>query len=137
MRAWDLAMFIIMVEMSIGFLGGIGFYPNDASGQPVDYLKSEQGGSIITFQKNITDENFIANRELGIADYFKFGLDWIFASWNMLIQIIIAFVGISFILYKQFNIPIELCVFIQGIVYLIYTWGFIQWRSGRGGRSFE
>jgi hypothetical protein len=133
----DLAVLIIMIEMSIGFLAGIGYYPNDASGESVDYLRADQGGVVSTFQKNITDEDYVSNNELGIGDYLKFGLDWLFASWNMLIMVVKAFVGISFLLYTQFNIPIQLCVFIQGIVWLIYTWGFIQWRSGRGGKAFE
>jgi hypothetical protein len=132
MRAWDLAVFIIMIEMSIGFLAGLqGLYLY------TPYLNADQGGEISTYQQNITDPGGIVKKEVSIGDYLKFGLDWIFASFNMIVMIVTAFVAFSWILYHEFGLPIELCLFIQGIVYLIYTWGFIQWKSGKGGQAFE
>ncbi len=128
MRAWDLAIFVIMIEMSIGFIAGLGFYDHPS-------LMSVQNGEINRYQTENINETFAEKPT--IADYLKFSLDWVFASFNMFIMIVSAFVGISWILYTTFKLPLTLCFFIQGIVYLIYTWGFIQWRSGRGGQAFE
>lgn len=133
MRAWDLAVFVIMIEMSIGFMSGLQFYEGigGAGSLPV-----AQGGEVYRMQhENITET--IALREPGIGDYLKFALNWVFASFNMMITIIRAFFFVSWDLYTVFHLPMTLCLFIQGIVYLIYTWGFIQWRSGRGGQAFE
>lgn len=136
MRAMDLAVFIIMIEMAIGFMGGMHFY-TDKYGEDVDYMQSglAQGGYVRQFQtENITTT--FAEKPT-IADYFKFALDWVFASFNMILMIVGAFFAIGLLLNIQFGLPAYLCVFIQGIVYLIYMWGFIQWRSGRGGQAFE
>jgi hypothetical protein len=136
MRAMDLAVFIIMIEMSIGFLGGMHFYTNEA-GEDVDYMQSglAQGGYVERFQTENISETYA--EKPGIADYFKFALDWVFASFNMILMLVGAFFVIGALLNIQFGLPLYLCVFIQGIVYLIYAWGFIQWRSGRGGQAFE
>jgi hypothetical protein len=141
MRAWDLAVFIIFIEMAIGFFailgddpahGGGGLFPSE--NYTTKYFTPETGGAVYVYQHtNATN----TTGEVGGVDYLKFAIDWIFASFTVLFTIISAFVGISWILYSQFHLEPRLCFLIQGIVYFIYTWAFIQWRSGRGGKAFE
>lgn len=141
MRAWDLAIFIILLEMSIGFLSVLGDSPQNHGGglftkanYTVKYFSGAEGGYITTYQGSNAST---AVGELPKVDPLSFAMDWIFFSFNMLIRIVEAFAAISIVLYRQFHLDPQLCMFIQGIVYLIYTWAFIQWRSGRGGRAFE
>jgi hypothetical protein len=138
MRAWDLAVFVIIIEMSIGFVGILGEAAPKGGGlfhNPDDsYFLPNQGGEISKWQ-NLNATDAVGPTE-GINP-LSFIVDWIFFSFNMLFTMIGAFVAVSWVLYSEFHIAPQLCAFIQGIVYLIYTWAFIQWRSGRGGRAFE
>jgi len=141
MRGWDLAVWVIIIEMSIGFIAVLGDSPAHGGGglftsgnYTTRYFTPETGGAVYQYQHTQ------ANQTTGIVgevDYLKFAIDWIFASFSILLTMISAFVGISYILYTQFNLEPRLCFFIQGLVYFIYTWAFIQWRSGRGGKAFE
>lgn len=130
MRAWDLAVFVIMVEMCLGFLAELpGLY------NAPTLVAHEQGGDIYQWQHSNMNTEF--GTRLTIGDYLKFAMDWVLAGYNMLVTVLTAFFAISLILYRDFGLPSELCFFVQGIVYLIYTWALVQWRSGRGGQAFE
>jgi hypothetical protein len=145
MRAWDLAVFVIFLEMSIGFVtvlgqpeyGQMGLFPNPGN----NYFKADQGGYVKQFQQNVNGSGI--NNDTGAigtipkADILTFGMDFILAGFSTLMMIAGAFVAISWILYSQFHLDPKLCVFIQGIVYIIYLWAFVQWKSGRGGRMYE
>lgn len=132
----NIAVFIIILEMAIGFMASIGYYEGDVFYSPAQ--PGETGMDyIVKAQNNDTLNSEYNPAELTIGDYLKFGIDWIFAGFLILVTIMSAFLGISWILYTTYHLPMVLCVFVQGIIYLIYTWAFVQWRSGRGGAGFE
>jgi hypothetical protein len=137
MRAWDLAVFIILIEMSLGFLSGLhGFYTTQGQG----LYHATQGGAVAGWQQRSSTDEFVAGTEPGGLngfDYLNFAIMWVLASFWMIITVLKAFFVISWDLYFVFGLPASLCAFIQGIVYLIYTWAFVQWKSGRGGQAFE
>jgi len=139
MRAIDLAMFIIILEMSIGFLGSTGDVGLNLYGTHGDYLRRDMSEYSINAQKNTSLGDGLAKTSAPtIADYFLFGAQWLFAGINFFIQIATAFLAISFTLQTKFGIPfIPIGAFVQGIVYLIYMWAIVQWKSGRGGGSFD
>jgi hypothetical protein len=143
MRAWDLAVFIIFAEMMIGFISILGDDPNgpnhggglfSANNYSGQYFAANPGGYVYDYQH--TNATNTTGDKLSV-DYLTFAIDWIFASFNVLFRIVEAFVAISWVLYSQFHLEPRFCLFLQGIVYFIYTWAFIQWRSGRGGKAFE
>lgn len=140
MRAWDLALFVIFLEMSIGFVTVLsedgGLFPNPNN----RYFVAEQGGEIQKYYQNVTSgagNNTGAIGEIPKADILTFGMDFLLAGFRTLMMIAGSFVVISWLLYTQFHIDPKLCIFIQGLVYVIYLWAFVQWKSGRGGRMYE
>ena len=141
MRGWDIAMLIIIMEMSIGFMGtliedeahhGGNLYGNMS--RSVRYFSPEDNAYITQYQTSNASK---AIGDAGAINILTLGMDWILGGWNLLFSIITAFAAISITLNRQFGLDPGLCAFIQGIIYLMYTWMFIQWRSGRGGRAFE
>ena len=139
MRAMNLAVFVIIIEMSIGFLAGIGYYPAHG-GEQANFIQADQKVPYIVNAQASNETTLKTGwmpNGLSGADYLQFTIDWITAGFSMMLKIMQAFLAISTILYTSFHVPTEICVFIQGIVYMIYTWGFIQWQSGRGGGGFE
>jgi hypothetical protein len=131
----DLAMFIIIMEMCIGFLTApnLGLFTKEQIGYVnVDAASNQY---VVQYQSNDSFNTLVAKP--ANVNLLTFAMDWVIAGWTMFLSIVGAFVLISWTLYWTFHLPMEICIFTQGIVYLIYTWGFIQWRSGRGGRYFE
>jgi len=145
MRAIDLAVFVILIEMSIGFLGVIGAgnvntLADGTQTPQVQQMVYEQGGDYGVggrWQQRGSTVALANTTQPSVLDYVRFGIDWISGGFFMLLQIMAAFFAISWVLYTKFKIPMEICVFIQGIVWLIYSWALIQWKSGRGGAQFE
>ena len=139
MRAIDLAMFIIIMEMSLGFLTVIDF-GHVNSGARVDRVMDPERGGDYGVGGTWQNRNSIPSPDSAkpsVVDYLKFGVDWGIAGFFGALQLIGAFVAISWILYTKFQIPMEICVFVQGIIYLIYTWAIIQWKAGRSGGQFD
>jgi hypothetical protein len=122
----DFAFFVIFLEMAIGF---------------VSVLGEADGGHAGQYQQNVTGSGFANSTgtmgEVPKADILTFGMDFILAGFRTLMAIATSFVAFSWLLYSQFGIDPRVCVFIQGIIYIVYLWGFLQWKSGRGGRMFE
>lgn len=146
MRAWDLALFVIFLEMSIGFVTVLAESPENGGGglfhNPDNkYFVPEQGGEISKYQQNVTGVKGTNNTgAIGVipkADILTFGMDFLLAGFSTLLLIAGSFVAISWLLYTQFHLDYKLCIFIQGLVYIIYLWAFVQWKSGRGGRMYE
>ena len=135
MRTMDLAMFIIIMEMCIGFITSpnLGLFNQ----QQVGYIGVDTASNqyVTQYQSNDAFNNLTAKP--ASVNVLTFAIDWIIAGWTMFLSIVTAFGLISLVLYSTFHLPMEICLFVQGIVYLIYTWGFIQWKSGKGGRYFE
>jgi hypothetical protein len=135
----DFALFVIFLEMSIGFVATL----NDANafGNPGNnFFKPEQGGRIAQYHQNVTagaPGEIGAIGEVPKADILTFGMDFILAGFRTLMQIVESFVAFSWILYTQFHVDPGVCVLIQGFIYIVYLYGFLQWKSGRGGRMFE
>jgi len=144
MRGWDVALIIIFMEMSIGFLGvltddeahsggALFLLPNHTT-STIYYFSPEDNQYIKQYQNsNATD----AIKDSASINPLTFIMDWILNGWAILSTVITAFAAISLVLIRQFHLDWRLAMFIQGIIYLMYTWMFIQWRSGRGGRAFE
>jgi hypothetical protein len=139
MRMMDFALFVIFLEMSIGFIVVLG--DSNAFGSPGNnFFKAEQGGKIAQYQQNATPGVAGEIGTMGTvpkADILTFGMDFILAGFQTLMMIAESFVAFSWILYSQFHIDPVVCTFLQGIIYIVYLWGFLQWKSGRGGRMFE
>lgn len=136
MRAMELAVLVIICEMCIGLIASndLGFFPKDTSGRmnSTPFYVATQGGEISRYQ----NESPLGD-DAKQLDYLKLGLDWLFASFNMLIMIFKSFFFISYDLNKKFGLDPVFCIFLQGVIYIIYTLGIIQWKAGRGLGMYE
>jgi hypothetical protein len=139
MRAWDLVVVILLMEMTIGFFAALGELPSEGGGgwlpHADDQYFTPDQDKISKFMGKNASDTWTTDTEQ--VDYLSFAVSWVFASMNMIIDMIAAFTVVSWVLYSQFHLDMGLCMYIQGIVYFIYTWAFIQWRSGRSGRGYE
>jgi hypothetical protein len=137
MRMMDFAILIIFLQVFIGFTiqlgqsqnGQMGLFPNPNN----SFFKGEQGGEIQKYQQSV-------NGTWGTtpeADLITFGMDFILAGFKTLIMIATSFLSISLVLYTQFGLDPKFCAALQVVIYIVYLWGFLQWKSGRGGRMYE
>jgi len=133
MRAFHIILFLIVLQASIVFVSDTGIfnqnYIENASLAKNTYYKSYN----IT---NLSQYNDL-NTEPSTWDYFTISARWIIEGFFLFIKIIFAIAFIFPLLISIFNVPTSLAAFIQGGIYVIYLWGYMQWKSGKSTKYME
>ena len=132
MRAFQIALFLMILQASVVFVTDAGIFEHS-------YLENASlaKNTYSTYSlSNITDYTGDAT-EPSTWDYFTISVRWIVDGLFMIIK---AFVGVVFIaqtLVVIFKVPIPLAGLLQVGVYFIYYWGYMEWKSNRGTRYME
>ena len=144
MRALDLAIFFMLFNIGIGMMNFMVVDPSMGS----DFKAMDNPATHKMFTQvslgNITgmqsDVNNTANQLSSVSDPGIWG--WFGAMWNGFFKVI----GIMMSLFSGmlsgtktlcdiFGIPGGIGDLLQGVVYLIYVIGLVQWLSGRGTKE--
>jgi hypothetical protein len=135
MRAIDLAMLIIIIEMGIGFLSSpdLGLFTPSVLGA----VNPDAASNVYVAQYQSNDSFKSLTNQPSNVNMVTLALDWAFAGWSMFLSILTAFAFISWTLYSTFHLPMQICLFVQGIVYFIYSLGILEWKSGKGMSYFD
>jgi len=131
MRAYQIILFLILLQASIGFVNQIDFF-----GDQKQFYTTPQNEWTT---KNVTQLGQYATEgnETNIVDTFAQGVMW---GWEMLIlfiQIIFSIVIVLPALIKVFAIPWQLASFIQIGIWVIYVWGLVQFKSGKATKYMD
>lgn len=127
MRAMQLFMFILCLNGAIALVNSLGIFWEttfvEAQNEDYDY--------------EVEDLNeFAVAGEPSIVDYTTMALSWLWESVIWIFKFIGAFVFIYPFLCDELMIPDIVSGFLQGLIYSIYAWGIIQWKSGRSIQQY-
>ena len=132
MRAFHIMLFLIILQASVVFVSDTGIfdqnYIEDASLAKNSYYTSYN-------ISNLTE--YSAGEEPSTWDYFTISAKWIIDGLFLFVKIIFAVAFIFPLLISIFNVPASLAAFIQGGIYVIYLWGYMQWKAGRSTKYME
>ena len=128
MRAFEIALFLIVVQASIGFFNSIDAFDTDYYNTPQNQYNYEV--SDLAAYSNIT-------RTIPLLDYMIMTATWMWDTLFIMLDIVFSVVIIFPIVINTFNIPVVLSVFMQVGIYVVYATGYIQWKSGKGLKYFE
>jgi len=125
MRAYDILLFLVCLEASIGFVAAIDVFSTT-------YVDP----SAVNTQWDLhTIENETQNQS--IFDQIMLATDLLFRAVTMFFTMIVAIVAIYFPLTNTLGVPAEIALLLQGVVYLVYMWALIQFLSGRSVKYME
>ena len=128
MRAYDMALILIILQASIGFVNGLGIFDRD-------YYATQNNTYTQYRVANLTEYN--PSEGEGLADYVADLARWVVDGLKLLFKV----VGAVFIIYPTltdtFGVPSGLSILLQGGIYVIYIMGWVQWKSNKGMRQFE
>jgi len=127
MRAYDILLFLVCLEVTIGFVSSLHVFPVsyvDASAvqTPEDWNLQEV-------------ENQTASQS--IFDKVMLATDMLFKALTMFLNMLVAIVAIYIPLTSVLGVPSEIALLLQGVVYVVYAWAIIQFLSGRSVKYME
>ena len=128
MRMWEIAKFLIIVELVIVFTNGIGLFDHN-------YYTADQGtGTKYTYTD--IEGTINANKQVTSMDYFDMAVGFVMAGLNLLLAVMNIFFLLPS-LANTFKIPIPIIAIIQTVVYLEIVYGVAQWKASRPGGLYE
>jgi hypothetical protein len=134
MRALQIAVLIICIELSISFFANIGLFTT------VFYTPAqEQIGAGTGFMSGNINEtsNLLGSQKTGTVDTFTAGIGMLIGSIGILINLLGSVVFFLPHLVSVFQFPLLLAIPVQVMIYIIYSVGILQFMSGRSTRLFE
>lgn len=135
MRAFDIALFIILLEATIGFSNALGIWEENYYQAPNNTYTNYKVADLNTYN------NATVVSEPALIDRFVKGASDLIGSiavglWG-LFTIIFSIIYIYPELIKLFGIPSALGTFMQVGIYVIYLVGLYQWKSNKGVDNYR
>jgi len=118
MRAVEIAVFLILLQASVGFVSGMGIFGPDLHIEDNAYT-------------SWGIDNFDDDIELAEQSSLTSSIELLWKSLSMILEMLLAVLVIYPILVSTFYIPSTVAVLLQGGVYCIYMLGVIEFLSGR------
>ena len=123
MRAYDILLFLVCLEASIGFVASIDLfsttYVDPSTVQLTDWNVQE-------IQNQSSSPSLLDTAIDGLVKAIP-------QFFTMLLAIAIIYIPLT----QTFGVPTEVALLFQGVVYLVYTWAIIQFLSGRSVKYME
>ena len=125
MRAYDILMFLVCLEASIGFVSSLHIFP-------VSYVDA----SAVQSNWNLEEIESQAQTQT-VVDKVMLATDMLFKALTTFLNMLIAIVAIYIPLTSVLGVPSEIALLLQGVVYVVYMWAIIQFLSGRSVKYME
>ena len=123
MRAYDILLFLVCLEASIGFVASLDLfsttYVDPSAVQLTDWNVQE-------IQNQSSSPSLLDTA----TDVFVRAIPQFL---NMLLAIAIVYIPLT----QTLGVPTEVALLFQGAVYLIYVWAIIQFLTGRSVKYME
>ncbi len=127
-RATEIALALILLQASIGFVDGIGMF-NTTYVAPVQNNASYNLSYLSDMDASADDPDWI--------EQITTGIDLIVGTFLIGFKIIFSILFIFPTLVDRFHVPVGLSIFIQAGVYYVYATWYAQYRSGKGWTQYE
>ena len=128
-RSFEILLFLIILQSSVGFVGAIGLFDQTYVSDSELYGTTTKDWNISTYGEHEPD--------MGVFGRITLVIDMLWHAIPIVFNILFAIVFIFDPLVRTFGVPMELAGFCQGAVYLIYSWGIIQFMTNRGTKYYE
>jgi len=125
MRAYDILLFLVCLEASIGFVSSLNIFP-------VSYVDA----SAVQSSWNLEELEEQAQTQ-SVIDKVMLATDMLFKALSMFFNMLVAIVAIYIPLTTVLGVPTEIALLLQGVVYVVYAWAIIQFLSGRSVKYME
>lgn len=133
MRAVDILLFCLCINAAIAFI--------DVSGVAVSFTGKSTGFMVAqsgqVWSKDLTGINALSNSGSAVGgDMFLVAASWVIETTFFAIGFIISAATIIPALMNVFYFPWYLALMLQGLIYYIYLWAYIQYKSGKSLFSY-
>lgn len=135
MRALQIAVLIICLELSISFFANVGIF-QQVYITPAQQQIGSAGTGFISGNINETS-TLLGSQKTGTVDTFTAGIGMLFSAIGILINMLGSVMFFLPHLISVFKFPLILAVPVQAMIYIIYSIGILQFISGRSTRLFE
>jgi len=125
MRAFDILLFLVCLEATIGFVASLDVFPVSY----VDPSAVHSDWSLVEIQEEASQQGFF--------DKMMLATDMLFKALGMFFNMMVAIVAIYVPLTSVLGVPSEVALLVQSVVYVVYVWALIQFLSGRSIKYME
>lgn len=135
MRAIDILLLCLCINAAISFLDVSGA-AMPFSGKSTGYMVAQTGQ---VWAKELTGINAFKNEDPAsttAGDMFMVAASWVIETSFFAIGFIISAAFIIPALMTVFQFPGYLAVMLQGLIYYIYLWAYLQWKGGKSLFSY-
>lgn len=133
MRAVDILLFCLCLNAAITFIDVSGF-GTVLSGHPTGFMMAAKGE---LFSQNLTGMNAFSNPATATGgDMFMVAASWVIETTFVAIGFILSAILIIPALMDVFYFPVYVAVMLQGLLYMVYFWAYVQWKSGKSLYSY-
>lgn len=128
-RSFEILLFLIILQSSVGFVGAIGLFDQTYVSDSELYGTTTKDWNISTYGEHEPD--------MGVFGRVTLALDMLWNALPIAFNVLFAIVFIFDPLVRTFGVPMELAAFLQGGIYLCYSWGIVQFLTNRGTKYYE
>ena len=125
MRAIEIAIFVLILNAAVVFVGDVDLFDNNYLEQS-DLSRNQY--STYTIEGNLSEYGN-ASVNPSTWDYFKMSIAWAIEAMIMFVKIVFSVVFIYPVLVKVFGVPGVLSAFLQVGIWALYLIGLAQWKS--------
>lgn len=134
MRAIDILLFCFCVNAALTFVDVSGFGAA-LTGKETGFMRTANLGS--AWAHDLTGMNAFSSPNSAIGgDMFAVAASWVIETMFYAIGFILAAVFVIPVMMDVFYVPSYLAVILQGLLYYVYLWAYIQMKSGRSLYSY-
>lgn len=130
MRAYELALFIVLLSGAIGLVNGLGVFSESYISTPQNYVSGSFNVSELNKTSSMTGHS-------GALDYFSSIISWSWQGLTIFLNVIFCIVCLYPTLVNDFGVPALLSGFMQLGIYVVYAVGFIQFLTGKQMKGME
>ncbi|MHC1577316.1 MAG: hypothetical protein ACXQT6_01300 [Candidatus Methanospirareceae archaeon] len=127
MRAFDILLFLVCLEATIGFVASLHVFPVSY----IDPSAVHGDWSLVEVQEQVEAS------QQGFFDKMMLVTDMLFKALGMFFNMMVAIVAIYVPLTSVLGVPSEVALLVQSVVYVVYVWALIQFLSGRSIKYME
>jgi hypothetical protein len=132
MRAFDIALLVICIQLSLTFVGEIGLFPGG-----VIYATPQHSGMDFMTGGMAETQNLVGSQTPNTVDYLFMTVSMITNSILLLGKMLVSVVIFVPELIFVFHVPIPLAVVLQALIYIMYAWAYAQFLAGRSGAMIQ
>lgn len=132
MRAFDILLICLCFNAAITIIDLSGL--SDAFGQEGGWFIAETGG---VWAKDLTGMQAFSNPASAIGgDMFLVAASWVIETTFIVVDFFLAAVFVIPAMMRIFHFPWYIAAGLQGLLYYVYLWAYIQWKGGKSLHSY-